>query len=147
MNLKIASAWEYKKVYDLFVKVYSGAACKAQFNWPPESIKNELNLSQFLVLANESDEFYAFIAFRETQDHVEIMALGTDPERRRSGCMHQLVRYLQDYSRKASKSIMLEVHNQNRAALDFYVKTGFKQIGLRSKYYSDQADALIFQYI
>lgn len=147
MNLRIASAWEYKKVYDLFVKVYLSTANKAQFNWPPESIQSELNLSQFLVMAHDNDELCAFIAFRENQDHVEVMALGTDPDRRRLGCMNGLIQHLQDYSRKASKSIMLEVHSENSAAVDLYVNMGFKQIGKRPKYYSDQAEALIFQYI
>ncbi len=38
----------------------------------------------------------------------------------------------------------LEVSEHNMKAQSFYIKNGFKQVGIRPKYYEhDQADALI----
>lgn len=147
MTLKIASPSEYSELSDLFLEIYQSVTNKAEFNWPLKNIQMELVLSTFLICRDESHRLCGFISYRDSVDVIEIMALGTASWARRKNVMELLLKKLQVHSRKASKPLMLEVHQLNKAAISLYVKSGFKQIGTRKKYYSDQADALTFQYV
>lgn len=147
MTLKVASPSEYKELTELFFHIYDSAINKAEFNWPMENIQIELLMSAFLICRDEQNRICGFISYRDNPDVIEIMALGTAPWARRKNVMSLLLRKLQDYSREASKPLLLEVHSQNRSAIGLYQKAGFKQIGIRKAYYLDRADALTFQYI
>lgn len=146
MILKVASTSEYEDLTQVFLEVYNSVKNKAQFNWPLESIQVELLASQFVICVDSSQQLCGFISYRESDEQIEIMALGTRPHQRGSQVMSSLLVYLQDYSRKASKALLLEVHQENASAIGLYVKCGFKQIGVRKRYYSDGADALTYQY-
>ena len=146
MNLKIASASDYNELTDVFFEIYNSVSDKAQFNWSLENIQAELLISQFLVYKDENEQIQGFISFRESDSEIEIMALGTLPTARRQSVMAELIHFLQDYSRKASKPLLLEVHHKNLSAINLYVKSGFKQIGRRKEYYSDHEDALTFRF-
>lgn len=147
MTLKVASPSEYKELTDLFFEIYDSVPNKAEFNWPMENIQIELLMSAFLICLDQQSRICGFISYRDNVDVLEIMALGTASWARRKNVMSQLLRELQDKSRKASKPLLLEVHSQNRTAIELYLKSGFKQIGTRKGYYADRADALTFQYI
>ena len=147
MTLKIASASDYKELTKVFLEVYDSVSNKAEFNWPLEKIQTELVMSAFLIcLDNEDNCICGFIGYRNNDDCYEIMALGTAHRARHKNVMSLLLSYLQQSSRKASKSILLEVHSQNRSAIGLYQKSGFKKIGLRKAYYLDGSDAVTFQY-
>lgn len=147
MILKIASPSEYKELANLFFDVFNSVANKAQFNWPMENIQTELTMSTFLICCDEQSRICGFISFRDSEDALEIMALGTASWARRKNVMSLLLHEMQAKSRKASKPLLLEVHSQNQSAIQLYLKAGFQQIGLRKAYYMDRADALTFQYI
>lgn len=147
MTLKVASPSEYKELTELFFHIYDSVANKAEFNWPMENIQTELLLSMFLICRDEQNRICGFISYRDNVDAIEIMALGTAAWARRKNVMGLLLSELQDYSRKASKPLLLEVHAQNQSAISLYQKAGFKQIGTRKAYYIDRSDALTFQYI
>lgn len=147
MTLKVASPSEYSELTELFFNIYDSVANKAEFNWPMENIQIELVMSAFLICRDEQDRICGFIGYRDNDDAMEIMALGTAAWARRKNVMSLLLRELQDKSRKASKPLLLEVHSQNRSAISLYQKSGFKQIGTRKAYYVDRADALTFQYM
>jgi ribosomal-protein-alanine N-acetyltransferase len=147
MTLKVASASQYKELTDLFFEIYASVTNKAEFNWPMENIQIELLMSVFLICMDEQNRICGFISYRDNADVIEIMALGTGSWARRKNVMSLLLRGLQDYSRKASKPILLEVHSHNQSAIKLYEKSGFKQIGTRKAYYVDRSDAFTFQYL
>ena len=147
MTLKVASASQYKELTDLFFEIYASVANKAEFNWPMENIQIELLMSVFLICMDEQSRICGFVSYRDNADVIEIMALGTGSWARRKNVMSLLLRELQDYSRKASKPVLLEVHCRNQSAIQLYEKLGFKQIGTRKAYYVDRSDALTFQYL
>lgn len=146
MTLKVASASEYKELTELFFEVYDSVPNKAEFNWPMENIQIELVMSAFLICRDDSDRICGFIGYRDNDDVIEIMALGTARWARRKNVMSLLLRELQDNSRKAAKPLLLEVHSNNLSAIALYQKSGFKQIGVRKGYYMDRSDALTFQF-
>lgn len=146
MTLKVASASEYKELAELFFEVYDSVSNKAEFNWPMENIQIELVMSAFLICRDDRDRICGFIGYRNNDEAIEIMALGTASWARRKNVMSLLLRELQDNSRKAAKPLLLEVHSHNLSAIALYQKSGFKQIGTRKGYYMDRSDALTFQY-
>ncbi|WP_409477575.1 GNAT family N-acetyltransferase [Pseudobdellovibrio sp. HCB154] len=147
MTLKVASPSEYKELTELFFEIYDSVTNKAEFNWPMENIETELLMSAFLICRDEQGRICGFISYRDNLDAIEIMALGTASWARRKNVMSLLLREIQAKSREASKPLLLEVHSQNRSAINLYEKAGFKQIGTRKAYYVDRSDALTFQYL
>ena len=136
---------EYEKTLVLFSHVAAQVQNRAFFNWTNDLIDSELKQSHFLVLALEG-EYISFIAYRDNLDFYEIMALGSHNEHRQKGYAHELLRVLKEQACEASKKIILEVHDQNIAAIKLYESAQFKCIGRRSKYYKDLADALIYEW-
>lgn len=133
----------HDELRQLFQQVAVNAS-KSQFNWSLESIEDELQQSQFLVL--EVDErLVSFISYRENEDSVEIMALGTDFNNKGQGYMLKLLTEFASICRKNLKPIFLEVHAENLAAIKVYTKVGFKLNRIRSRYYSDGKDALVYR--
>jgi len=153
LNLKILKlnflsefkSLEYEKTRALFSQVAAQVQNKAFFNWTNDLIESELKQSHFLVLASEED-FVSFVAYREGLDFDEIIAIGSHNEHRQKGYAYEILKLLKEQAREASKKIILEVHEQNLAAIKLYEQAQFKCIGRRSKYYKDLADALIYQW-
>lgn len=133
---------QYDQIKDLFGRVALKAPSN-QFNWNSEGIEDEIQHSEFLVL--ETDErLVSFISYRETDDSAEIMALGTDSSYTGRGFMEKLLMEFVAKHHKASRQVFLEVHADNAAAIKVYMKVGFKLSRVRSGYYSDGKDALVF---
>lgn len=137
--------FKYEMLEMLFVHVAQNVENPSYFNWTPDLIKSELDQSRFFVLGN-NDDFIAFLAFRESYDIFEIMALGVHEQFRQNGLMLQLIDVLKDEARKASKRILLEVHAANQSAIRLYERSQFKCIGRRLRYYKDSADALLYEW-
>lgn len=115
------------------------------FNWPQDILMSELENSQ--VLVNEvSGKLVSFLCYRDTQDFLEITVLATDPFECNKGYQTELIEYLQSDAAKRHKKVVLEVHQHNLAAKRLYENRGFRQAGLRKKYYADGADALLFEW-
>ena len=131
------------------------------FNWTSDSFLLEAQFSKvlFKTLPHLSDlaalehyhessnfEIVSFVAYRELDDSLEIMVLGTHPEHLRQGHQKQLIDQLINTAQMLGAKIWLEVHEQNQSAIDFYLKCGFKKISLRKNYYQDSAAALVMSY-
>lgn len=144
MILRNALSSDFEQIRVLFAEVYNSVENKAYFNWPDAYVLSELAESQALI-AVEGVSVLGVILYRDGVDAFEIMALATSIKLRRQGLMQQLIAQLLDYSRKASKRVLLEVHSQNIQAIALYEKVGFVRIGSRRQYYPDGADALVYQ--
>lgn len=133
----------------------------AFLNWSDESFMQELQNCELLVYSDSSSESFsnelnkkpnsspnnnpkykAFILYREL-DVFEIMVLATSVTCLRKGVMWKLLKELQNNAMHLKKSIYLEVHEKNTAAISLYIKAEFKISHQRKQYYADGANALI----
>jgi len=121
--------------------------------WSAEVFTNLLNTPRtygFPSLTENTPN--GFILLRSAAGEGEILIIGTDPAARRQGlATHLLTAGEIEAKERGSEKLFLEVADDNRAAIAFYRRNGFKKTGLRPKYYKradgSRADALIMNKI
>ena len=105
--------------------------------WPQSVIEGELQneLSLWLV-AVSCDTVLGYVGSQSVLDEADMMNLAVAPDARRQGIAERLVYTLcRKLQEKGVVSLTLEVRASNDAAAALYEKLGFRQIGLRPKYY------------
>jgi ribosomal-protein-alanine N-acetyltransferase len=76
-------------------------------------------------------------------DEVHVLDVATHPDVQRQGIGRALVRDIIALARSyRARHVYLEVRRSNDAALALYSSLGFDSVGVRSKYYSDDEDAI-----
>jgi ribosomal-protein-alanine N-acetyltransferase len=76
-------------------------------------------------------------------DEVHVLDIATHSDHRRRGVGMALVRAVLDVARELKAiHLYLEVRRSNLAAILLYRRIGFAAVGVRSKYYSDDEDAV-----
>jgi ribosomal-protein-alanine N-acetyltransferase len=113
----------------------------ASFNWTEDRLESELLFAETWIL--DSDGLAAFVCERQLPGAIEWTALATDPGRVNQGHMRSLLA-ARLRAAKTDSEVWLEVHEGNLGAVKLYRKLGFVQTGLRPKYYSDGASAILF---
>jgi len=77
---------------------------------------------------------------------IDIINFVIDKSIRNKGYGSMLMEELISEGQKNSmKSVILDVKDNNFKAISFYKKIGFKQIGIRKKYYDGDIDAINFE--
>jgi ribosomal-protein-alanine N-acetyltransferase len=78
-------------------------------------------------------------------DELQIMNVAVDPEQRRRGYGSALLADLLQFARGQNiAAATLEVRRSNAGAIQLYERHGFRHVGVRPRYYSDNhEDALI----
>jgi ribosomal-protein-alanine N-acetyltransferase len=115
--------------------------------WPPQAYRQELEsnrLAAYLVgLIGDEVVAYGGIWLMVDEAHVTTFAVHPRYRRRRIG--ERLLLSLLDLSvDRHAREATLEVRLSNLAARRLYEKYGFRPVGIRPRYYSDnQEDALI----
>ena len=122
---------------------------KASFEapWPPEAYRNDLEtnrLAQYLV-ARIGDEIAAYGGMWLMVDEGHIITFAVHPDWRRQRIGERLLlAFLDLASDRGAHEATLEVRLSNLPARRLYEKFGFRPVGLRPRYYSDNGeDALI----
>lgn len=86
-----------------------------------------------------------FIVYRATCDEAEIITIGVAPDARRGGIAAAMLGIIEgDLKKRGIKHIFLEVAADNAPARSLYTGNGYKQIGVRPKYY-DGVDAIMMR--
>lgn len=86
-----------------------------------------------------------FIVWRATLDEAEIITIGVAPDARRGGIAAAMLGIVENELKKNGvKSIFLEVAQDNTPARMLYEQNGYKQVGVRPKYY-DGVDAIMMK--
>ncbi len=143
--ISIAKKDDYQQIANIVELLRAQADFKMQqFNWNSDSIIEELEKAQTLVV-QENQQIVSFLCFRESLDFVEITALATKPSRQKQGWQGLLLEDLKSRYGESEKSILLEVHIQNLKAKTLYTHKGFEEISRRKNYYTDGGDALVLQ--
>lgn len=89
------------------------------------------------------DYLIGYICYFHVKDEVEIIKLGIMKSYQRKNYGSYLIQKITSLS---IKKLFVEVSCLNKTAINFYIKNGFKKIGIRKNYYilkdNSRADAL-----
>ena len=115
--------------------------------WPPHAYRSEIEtnrLAHYLV-ATIDDEVVAYGGIWLMVDEAHITTFAVHPAWRRQRIGEQLLLALLDIAiARHAREATLEVRLSNMAARKLYAKYGFRPVGVRPRYYSDDGeDALI----
>ncbi len=113
--------------------------------YPPYFLSQlaEANPDTFLVAISEG-KILGYAVVDHWADHDHLISIAVHPERRRRGIAQQLISSL-GLRLLSGRPIRLEVRKNNQAAIGFYVKNGFTEVGVQEGYYRDGEDALIME--
>jgi [ribosomal protein S18]-alanine N-acetyltransferase len=115
--------------------------------WPDDAYRNELvtNRLASYVVARAGDEIVGFAGLWVMVDEAHITTFAVDPRWRRRGVgQWLLLRLLELANDRRAREATLEVRLSNMPARRLYEKYGFRPVGIRPRYYSDNGeDALI----
>jgi ribosomal-protein-alanine N-acetyltransferase len=115
--------------------------------WPDDAYRSEIETNRLAtyVVATLRDEVVAFAGIWLMVDEAHITTFAVDPANRRRGIGERLLLTLLDVAlQRGAREATLEVRLSNVAARRLYEKFGFRPVGLRPRYYSDNGeDALI----
>ncbi len=115
--------------------------------WPDDAYRSELRTNRLAtyVVARAGDEVVGFAGLWLMVDEAHVTTFAVDPAWRRRGIGEHLLVALLDVSiARGAREATLEVRLSNVAARRLYEKYGFRPVGLRPRYYTDNGeDALI----
>jgi ribosomal-protein-alanine N-acetyltransferase len=82
-----------------------------------------------------------FCNYWRVADELHILNLAVHPDFRRRGHASTLVRHMLEVARQhQTRVVSLEVRASNRSAQSLYRKFGFREMGMRPKYYADNGE-------
>jgi [ribosomal protein S18]-alanine N-acetyltransferase len=115
--------------------------------WPDDAYRSELltNRLASYVVARAGEEVVGFGGLWVMVDEAHITTFAVDPRWRRRGVGEWLLLALLDRAvARQAREATLEVRLSNTPARRLYEKYGFRPVGIRPRYYSDNGeDALI----
>ena len=115
--------------------------------WPSHAYKTELETNRLAhyVVARADGEVVGYGGMWVMVDEAHITTFAVAPERRRERIGERLLLELMDLAQELrAREATLEVRLSNLPARRLYEKYGFRPVGLRPRYYSDDnEDALI----
>ena len=125
---------------DLDKKSLNGLWTKAQ--WQRELTEpNRISLG---IIELDTEKLFGLCSAWLVIDELHINFIAVHPTHQRKGLGKYLLSNLINRSKSLqSKSIKLEVNDNNESAKAFYKSMGFKKVGCRSNFYKDGSDALL----
>lgn len=117
--------------------------------WSYNILKQELEngKSKYFVL-KQKNEILGFAGILLIIDEVNIMNIVVKKDKRNLGIGSLLLEKIIDFSKiHNATSIALEVNEKNIPAIKLYEKYGFKQVGLRKKYYNNEDNAILMDLV
>ena len=115
--------------------------------WPDDAYRNELATNRLAsyVVARADDAVVGFAGLWVMVDEAHVTTFAVDPRWRRRGVGERMLLALFDISlARHAREATLEVRLSNMPARRLYEKYGFRPVGIRPRYYSDNGeDALI----
>src|SRR3954447_11592567 len=115
--------------------------------WPPHAYRSELETNRLAtyIVARMDDEVVGYAGMWLMLDEAHVTTFAVHPGWRRRRIGERLLLTLLDAAvARRAREATLEVRLSNLAARRLYEKYGFRPVGIRPRYYSDnQEDALI----
>ncbi len=91
----------------------------------------------------ENELLVGFIHINKMYETIDIVNIVVDEKYRHQGIATRLIKYVLNNFADVEK-LMLEVNENNKVAVNLYLKNGFKEINRRPKYY-DSDTAIIME--
>ncbi len=117
--------------------------------WPKSLFLDELKnpYSHTYLLKIHDGQVIGYIIFWMIMDEGHILSMAIHPEHRNKGFGSLLLKFSLDYLIKNSGKVMtLEVRKSNVQAIALYKKFGFRIVGIRKNYYTNnREDALMMK--
>lgn len=111
--------------------------------WTPQNLKSELeNTNSKCIIAKLDNKIVGFAGIWFSVDDSHITNIAVHKDYRHQGIGSILLEKLIELARVKS-SLTLEVNTKNEFAYKLYLKYGFKNLGIRKKYYKNLDDAYI----
>jgi [ribosomal protein S18]-alanine N-acetyltransferase len=114
--------------------------------WSRETLADEIAGKEWsrTIVASHKGEAVGFMIYWMVLNEMHLLNLAVHPDFRRTGVASILLKYLIETARTEKiYDIFLEVRVSNKGAQILYRKKGFKPIGLRHRYYSDNGEDAI----
>jgi len=111
-------------------------------------LEQELKIpAAHLRVATHRNKVLGYIDFWQVGDEVELVSIAVRPASHGERIGQGLMQSMFDFAKQhGAHSLLLDVRISNQRARRLYEKFGFKQVGLRKRYYSDnQEDAVIMR--
>lgn len=131
-NMTLNDFYEIEPIYNKFDNF-----------WKPNILKSELeNENAKYIVYRLNNEIVGFAGIWFSVDDVHITNIVVHKDYRHQGIGSQLLEKLIEFA-KVKTSLTLEVNTNNEIAYKLYLKYGFKNLGIRKKYYNGTDDAYI----
>lgn len=113
--------------------------------WSPKTLKSELaNEFSHYIVAKIDTEIVGFAGIWKSVDDIHITDIVVKKSYRGNGIGNLLLQKLIELTKQLNyKELTLEVNSNNKIARKLYLKNGFKELGIRKKYYKNTDDAII----
>lgn len=118
--------------------------------WSEQMLRSELDHAWSVVLAAAEDapgpeRLVGYVIYWLVHDEVHVLNVATSPEARRRGVGRALMEQASEHGRRrACRLVTLEVRRSNLPAQALYRAMGFRQVGVRPRYYAEEGeDAII----
>lgn len=112
--------------------------------WTQTILKDEIiNDSSYYIVSKSGKDILGFAGIKFLLDEAHITNIVTRKDKRNLGIGSKLLETLIQKAEESSTLITLEVNEQNKTAIHLYEKFGFKNVGIRKKYYENKYDAII----
>ena len=110
-----------------------------------EGVAGRVPTTSYFVAEQES-AFVGHAAVSVVQDVAELQRIATVTTARRTGVASALLAAVPDHAAAGgAERLLLEVRDDNAAALAFYASAGFVEIARRARYYRDGTDAVVLE--
>lgn len=96
------------------------------------------------ILIYEEDIIKGVLVYQYLYDRIEIDYIIVDIEYRNLGIATKLLNFIEN-KYKNINNITLEVRESNIAAINFYIKNGFKEVAKRKNYYNYEDGILMIK--
>lgn len=111
--------------------------------WQPRNLESELNnINSKYIVAKRDNKIVGFAGIWFSVDDAHITNIVVRKSCRHQGIGSVLLEELIKLA-KVKNSLTLEVNTKNEIAQKLYLKYGFKNLGIRKKYYNNTDDAYI----
>jgi ribosomal-protein-alanine N-acetyltransferase len=117
--------------------------------WSEDLIRRELDHDWSTVLlgfeeADGAQHLAGYVIFWQVSDEIHVLNVAVAPEFRRRGYARALLVAAEEQCRQRAVLSTLEVRRSNLPAIGLYASLGYREVGVRRKYYADNnEDALL----